>query len=106
MDRQNRWIYEANKDRPLAAVLAESRAFFRRLEGLLSRLPEPVLRESAAISWLPGWRPGAPLWRALAGVECVTRPARSESLTVAGRWGNAHNSGRRVPRLLVAQFVG
>jgi hypothetical protein len=54
VDRQNRWIYEANKDRPLADVLAESRAFFERLEGLLTRLPEPVLRESAAIPWLQG----------------------------------------------------
>jgi hypothetical protein len=54
VDRQNRWIYEANKDRPLADVLAESRGFFQRLEELLAGLPEPVLRESAAIPWLQG----------------------------------------------------
>ena len=54
MGRQNRWIYEANKDRPLADVLAESRGFFQRLEELLADLPEPVLRESAAIPWLEG----------------------------------------------------
>ncbi|HUS16968.1 MAG TPA: ClbS/DfsB family four-helix bundle protein [Chloroflexia bacterium] len=54
VERKNQWFYSANKNRPLQDVLAESRAFFGRVEVLLARLPEQRLRGTVAIPWLNG----------------------------------------------------
>lgn len=51
-DEINAWIYAANRDRPLADVLAESRAVFDQLVAALDAFPETVLADSTRFPWL------------------------------------------------------
>ena len=48
----NQWIYQANRDRPLADVLRDSRASLRELEQAAEALPEPDLIEPARFPWM------------------------------------------------------
>ena len=55
----NRWIYEQNRDRPLADVLAESREQFRRMRELTAAIQEDVLMQPNRFAWIEGWPLGA-----------------------------------------------
>ena len=50
----NRWFYETNRDKPLAAVLRESRETFERVERAIAALPEDDLLEPGRFTWLGG----------------------------------------------------
>lgn len=51
-DEINAWIYAANKDKPLADVLGESRAVFDQLVATLDAFPEAELQDPARFPWL------------------------------------------------------
>ncbi|MGH2486082.1 MAG: DinB family protein [Ktedonobacterales bacterium] len=53
-DEINAWFYAADRDRPLADVLAESRAGFDQLASALGAFPEAELRDPARFAWLEG----------------------------------------------------
>jgi hypothetical protein len=53
-DDINAWIYEANRDRPLADVLSDSRDVFAQLVETLDAFPEADLLDPARFSWLGG----------------------------------------------------
>ena len=50
----NAWIYARNQDRPLAEVLAESRAQFDALTSVVSALPETALFNRDLAPWTNG----------------------------------------------------
>jgi len=52
VDRINRQFYAASRDLPIAAVLADSRATFDRLEAALLALPEADLFTPGRYAWL------------------------------------------------------
>jgi hypothetical protein len=53
-DAINAWIYAANRDRPLEAVLADSRDTFQQLVDAISALEEAQLRDQSRFAWLEG----------------------------------------------------
>src|SRR5260221_5710656 len=53
-DEINAWIYAANRDRPLAEVLRESRDVFEQLVQSLHAFPEAGLQDSERFAWLEG----------------------------------------------------
>jgi hypothetical protein len=53
-DEINAWIYAANRDRPLADVLRESRDVFDQLAQALDAFPEAELIDPARFPWLEG----------------------------------------------------
>jgi hypothetical protein len=55
LDRINAYIYEANKDRPLADVLAESRAQFGQMYDAVAALSDDALFTRSRFTWLEGW---------------------------------------------------
>ncbi|MGH2532921.1 MAG: ClbS/DfsB family four-helix bundle protein [Thermomicrobiales bacterium] len=57
----NRWIYERNRDRPAAAILAESREQFRRMRAAVEVVPEDELVTPGRFLWLGGAPLGAVL---------------------------------------------
>jgi Protein of unknown function (DUF1706) len=50
----NRWIYERNRHRPAAAILAESREQFRRMRVAVEAIPEDDLVTPGRFPWLGG----------------------------------------------------
>ncbi len=54
LDEINRWFYETNRDKPLAAVLRESRETFERVERAIAALPDDDLLEPGRFPWLDG----------------------------------------------------
>ena len=50
----NDWFYQADRERPLAAVLAESEARWQALTDLVRALPEADLLEPGRFAWLDG----------------------------------------------------
>ncbi len=50
----NRWIYMANRERPLADVLRDSRESLRQLEDAVGTLKEDELMNSQQFSWMGG----------------------------------------------------
>ncbi len=52
LDEINRWFYETNRDKPLAAVLRESRETFERVARAIAALPEDDLLEPGRFPWL------------------------------------------------------
>lgn len=54
-DRINRQFYEASRDRPVAAVLRDSRETLDRLEAALLALPEADLVAADRYPWLGGY---------------------------------------------------
>ncbi len=54
LDAINRWFFETNRDKPLAAVLRESRETFERVERAIAALPEDDLLEPGRFPWLGG----------------------------------------------------
>jgi hypothetical protein len=53
-DEINAWIYAANRDRPLADVLRESRDVFQQLVETLDAFPEADLHDPTRFPWLEG----------------------------------------------------
>lgn len=51
-DAINRWFYETSRDKPVAAVLRESRETFDRVERAIAALPEDDLLGPGRFSWL------------------------------------------------------
>ena len=74
-DQRNAWFYRANRDRPVADVLADWRHFARRLEELVEALPEEQLGVSFTVTPEGRLRPVTesdagppwPLWRIIDG---------------------------------------
>lgn len=54
----NRWFYAANRDKPVAAVLRESRETFDRVERAIATLPEDDLLRPGRFPWLGDWALG------------------------------------------------
>ncbi len=52
LDEINRWFFETNRDKPLPAVLRESRETFERVERAIAALPEADLLEPGRFPWL------------------------------------------------------
>ncbi|MGH2486960.1 MAG: ClbS/DfsB family four-helix bundle protein [Ktedonobacterales bacterium] len=53
-DEINAWIYAANRDRPLADVLRESRDVFQQLVETFDAFPEADLLDPTRFPWLEG----------------------------------------------------
>ncbi len=53
-DEINAWMYAADRDRPLADVLRESREVFEQLVEALTAFPEGELRDPTRFPWLEG----------------------------------------------------
>ena len=53
-DEINAWIYETNRDRPLADVLSDSREVFQQLVSAIDAFSEEELQDSRRIDWLEG----------------------------------------------------
>lgn len=60
-DEINRWIYDANKDRPLAEVLAEFDATHLRLRTVVEDMPHDLLFDPDAFPWMEGESVGSAL---------------------------------------------
>jgi hypothetical protein len=58
LDEINRWFFETNRDKPLAAILHESRDTFDRVERAIAALPEHDLLEPGRFPWLWGYALG------------------------------------------------
>lgn len=56
-DEINAWIYAANRDRPLADVLQESRAVFQQFVDTLSAFPEAELLNPKRFGWMESEAP-------------------------------------------------
>ena len=53
-DEINAWIYEANRDRPLADVLSDSREVFQQLVDVIAAFSDDELQDLQRIEWLEG----------------------------------------------------
>lgn len=53
-DEINAWIYQANRDRPLAAVLNDEREVFQQLVDSIAAFPEQDLQDPQRLAWLEG----------------------------------------------------
>jgi hypothetical protein len=53
-DEINAWIYESNRDRPLADVLSDSREVFQQLVDAINAFSDDELQDSQRIEWLQG----------------------------------------------------
>ena len=53
-DEINAWIYESNRDRPLADVLSDSREVFQQLVNAIDAFSDNELQDSQRIEWLEG----------------------------------------------------
>ena len=54
VDEINAWIYEANRDRPLADVLSDSREVFQQLVDAIAAFSDDELQDPQRIAWLEG----------------------------------------------------
>jgi hypothetical protein len=53
-DEINAWIYKANRDRPLADVLGDSREVFQQLVDVIAAFSDDELQDPQRIEWLEG----------------------------------------------------
>nr|HET6904858.1 ClbS/DfsB family four-helix bundle protein [Ktedonobacteraceae bacterium] len=53
-DEINAWIYQSNRDRPLADVLSDSREVFQQLVDTINAFPNADLQDPHRIEWLEG----------------------------------------------------
>ncbi len=53
-DEINAWIYESNRDRPLADVLSDSREVFQQLVDAINAFSDDELQDPQRIEWLQG----------------------------------------------------
>lgn len=63
VDKINAWIEDANRDRPLAAVLSDARTVNEQLLAAVEAMPEADLHDPSRFPWWEGleWN-GAGLW--------------------------------------------
>src|SRR5438552_10626889 len=54
VDEINAWIYESNRDRPLADVLSDSREVFQHLMDAIAAFSENELQDPQRFEWLEG----------------------------------------------------
>ncbi len=66
-DERNALVYEENRDRPLAEVLAEARAVWEELLPGLEALTDEDLNDPARFRGLSETAPGVPPWQIFAG---------------------------------------
>lgn len=69
LDKRNAVVYEANKAKPVDAVLAESHEVFAKLVAALEELPPEQFINEKATAWFiePFWKEAMPLWEAVQG---------------------------------------
>jgi hypothetical protein len=60
-DEINQWIYDTDKDRPLADVLSGFDATFARLRAVVEEMPEEMLTDPNAFPWMEGESLGSAL---------------------------------------------
>jgi hypothetical protein len=53
-DEINAWIYESNRDRPLADVLSDSREVFQQLVEAIAAFSDDELQDPQRFAWLEG----------------------------------------------------
>jgi hypothetical protein len=53
-DEINAWIFETNRDRPLAAILQEDHDVFQQLVDTISAFPETEQMDPRIVEWLDG----------------------------------------------------
>jgi len=53
-DEINAWIYQSNRDRPLADVLSDSREVFQQLVDTINAFPDTDFQDPHRIEWLEG----------------------------------------------------
>ena len=53
-DEINAWMYESNRDRPLADVLSDSREVFQQLVDAIDAFSDDELQDSQRFAWLEG----------------------------------------------------
>jgi hypothetical protein len=53
-DEINAWIYESNRDRPLADVLSDSREVFQQLMDAIDAFPDDEHQDPQRMKWLEG----------------------------------------------------
>jgi len=53
-DEINAWMYESNRDRPLADVLSDSREVFQQLVNAIDAFSDDELQDPQRIEWLEG----------------------------------------------------
>lgn len=53
-DKINQWIYDTDKDRPLADVLSVFDATFARLRAVVEEMPDEMLIDPNALPWMEG----------------------------------------------------
>jgi hypothetical protein len=53
-DEINAWIYESNRDRPLADVLSDSREVFQQLVDAIDAFSDEELQDPQRFAWLQG----------------------------------------------------
>ena len=76
VDEMNARVYEQNKDRPLAEVLAEFEGTHRNIMGLIHDLGE-----SEFAGPIPaGWAHGKPVWEMIGGNTCWHYSEHSEAI--------------------------
>ena len=56
VDEINAWIYRANRDRPLADVLDDSREVFQQVVNAIEAMSEEQLNDPQRLPWLEGER--------------------------------------------------
>lgn len=54
VDKINAWFYEANRDRPLADVLGDSREVIQQLIAAIDALSDDDFQDSRIVAWLDG----------------------------------------------------
>ena len=53
-DDINAWIYESQRDRPLAAILSDSREVFQHVVDVLDAFSDDELQDPQRFEWLEG----------------------------------------------------
>src|SRR5689334_5484048 len=53
-DEINAWMYQANRDRSLVAILNDEREVFQQLVDIIAAFPEHDLQDSQRFAWLEG----------------------------------------------------
>lgn len=84
-ERINQQIYEANRDRPIAAVLRDSRETLDRLEAALLALPEADLFAANRYPWLGGYPAAAVVTGSAGHLYDDHEPAINDFLARSGQ---------------------
>ena len=58
IDGLNRWLYESNRDKSLAEIMADSRATIERSAAAIRAVPEDALLQVGHFTWMPSYALG------------------------------------------------